>query len=598
MISDQIMLLPLASILALPIVTNYARKKLVNRELERSRDSLEFIISRSGSEALEKDILNETNELLATEIGNQPVVQLTDTTNVVNRGGYVIKTNTVLESGKKVNILVKYCDELTPMEIPKWSRLISNLSGSSEYAYGRITREDVMTGGAIQRYLHNIIGLGYVANAAVISERIGNISYFIEDSQSLTEVEKNLNDTMRIEVAKDLIKKALEIAVAPVKDGYFVNKLLFRKNLFPSISETLLRKDIKKRYRTVHETKIKQIDFMLKEDTDVNFREVYKSVIGKFLDERAAFLSHNDLYSQNILVNNDKKTIIDFDNSKLQSFYYDINSIIKTLGLREHPKLEIKKSLQNYARETLKDMLKSVDIPSVKTVVPINDSETKTIGIGNPSQKNEFEMTATYVEFDNDLMHALVLEKILSLNSTKKGEEDLQTIEKIKNYYYSRAKLTIESFDPASDLAISYKNFLKSKSLPILDNKEITAIEEKYHPDQNTSKYTKKYKRKIKPFEIKERIENHARKAIEGESLAAQKLPDLAWVFGTSSLVGYLAGISSNNLSLIPYLIPSYLIAILATGLAIKVNSKGNYLINNFDGAYSRLNRMTSKALD
>ncbi len=464
-------------------LTHWARKKARDRK-RKNKTNLETILSMSGYGRLNQEILEETGrELSETQLEKQPEVVIYDTTNAMNSQGYVVKTDVRLKSGEKIGLITKYVPEPEKGIFRRFARLTSGQKMPPT------AQQHIITGGAVQQYLHTFVGLDAVPASFVASAEMGNISYVIEDAKSLVEVEKGMNETTRENTARALVKQALDIATAPIFDGYCVEHVLPR-----------------------YKTKGEQITRLTQ---DQEFIAAYQKEIAGFLDPRAGFLSHNDLYAQNILVTREGTKIIDFDNSCLQSYQYDINSIIKTLGIRTKKRQAMKDRIESYVRQELEERLKVVDPKKVTIQVQTNTSE-QTIGIGKPYAKEEFEQTMHAVEFDNDLAHGIVLERKLERDQKKFTPEDRSMLETLKAYYFTRAKETIDAESAFKETKAAYTKLLQAKNQRLLAPAEMEELEESCNPDQNTWRFIHKYKSAPSQKHMQTRVEEHTDRLLDG----------------------------------------------------------------------------------
>lgn len=494
-----------------------AKKGFTALKRARTKSSLERILTKDEKKALTREIEIMTGERIGVEAFSDVETEIEqEQTNAVNREGYILKAQLQLASGKRIDLITKYAPvEQDPL------KAFFNATYGWIYPFRPLVREEVNTGGLVQRYLHNLVGLDFVPASILTTERAGNVSLFVNDSVPLTEYEKTLGEKEREELAEILSKKSLRIALTPLQDAGIVKEILFRKrDRHYETRLEVLTKRLKRPNLASKKTKRKD------ENATAQFLSEYQKIVSTHLDARGYYLSHNDLYSHNILVpRGEEPKIIDFDNARFQNFYCDIFTLLKTLGLTKAERKESKKRIQETIRATLEEILKCTSQVRDKTAVPGKDGPL-IIGVGKPYEKPEFERTAHLVEFDYDLNWALKIEsdmcKIKACETkTEERQKAIIALKSIRDYFYTRAMHSINELNKEQNidgLVTKYQAFLESMGRPVLSQEEFARIEKKYDPDINTWQYMRQFKHKPTKKEIEDRKKKHSEKIIAIDS--------------------------------------------------------------------------------
>lgn len=473
---------------------------------------------------------------------------VTDPTSSINSNGYVLQFKVPLkkereDSPSELELIVKHCPN------PKKSFLEKVISLERD-----LTRENVYIGGQVQKYLADFANLKFIPTCLLASPKTGNVSYFIGDSIKFEGVIRSKTSEELERLAVTIANHSIQIAFQPTIDDYFIKPVLYNNN-------------------RPFESKIKSISKMFKEKTSKekktpieDFLCAYGAIVGLYLDTRAGYLSHGDFCAPNILFTKEgEPRIIDFDAAEFQNFYFDLNRAFSSLGLRTTNNKEVYNRVKERVRKTLEDITDNIDTIKVSTMVPTNNKNEVRIGIGNPKDKKEFRTTTAYVEFDQDLRLALVIDSKIKALETRLEVEDHKALNEIKNYYLTRARNSLielkeekenlleekESLSPSLNILLgTYEKMLNEYNGKILNPKEYEKIENLYSPHNNLSKYFAKYRQPINAKKIATRIDSHAERIIESDFSATEEKSYRimqASVATTSLFLGGLIGISLYN---------------------------------------------------
>ncbi|GEM_PF-6847445 len=474
------------------------------------RNDLEKIIGNEAIKTLKDELMHEGRERGKdwAVTGDHLLVQCKTT----NADGYLSKVDLALESRENLELVLKYKPKKSKKGLMR--RIFGILPGES------LCGDEIVTGGLIQRYLRNLVGLSQVPNALIVSDRIGNVTYLEKGKVPLKECKHTFDDQQKEEIAGKLIDFAVDMATAPVRDRYFVKGILFRGE---------------QKHTTRSARMQEQLDG--KKDAE-SFKKTYAYLL-RYIDKRAGFLSHNDLRnSNNILLDQElNPVVIDFDHATFQNYYYDVDDIIRTLGFRNERNKNAKKRLQERVVRGLKKNMAFVNSP---ITVPGKNGEV-VISTGMPY--DEFELTSLIVEFDNDFQHALKLEEI---SQKEEDAEYINALQDIAAHRYTRAGNTLKKVAglfPGSENRIvqSYQRYLAANNIRTASDKEFCVIEQRYNPDEGTTNIVQSHNKVVSLDELEARESSHAKAVAESNNFMER-----AGVLGLFGLILPTAAIGSS----------------------------------------------------